>query len=115
ISLRNPREDDDLAGTVLVEPCLDHGAEEQLADVFRLDVRPADRLHHRESSQAGGWDFGERALEPADRGSRRACDDDLDPGRHAPLSSERLISVCRRRPPTSEEDRPESEGALAFP
>src|SRR5213596_655959 len=49
-ALRNPREDDDLTGTVLVEPRLDHGAEEKLADVVRLDVRPADRLPHREGT-----------------------------------------------------------------
>src|SRR2546422_531625 len=95
-ALRNPREDDDLAGTVLVEPRLDHGAEEQLADVFRLDVRPADRLPHREGAQPGRRHVRERALEPADRGPRRARDDDLGPRRHIPATSERLISNCWR-------------------
>src|SRR5437667_301274 len=49
-ALRNPREDDDLTRTILVEPRLDHGAEEQLADVLGLDVRPADGLPHREGT-----------------------------------------------------------------
>src|SRR5256886_6159039 len=82
--------------TVLVEPRLDHGAEEQLADVFRLDVRPADRLPHREGAQPGRRHVRERALEPADRGPRRARDDDLGPRRHIPATSERLISNCWR-------------------